>query len=284
MDDSKLPPVPEFRNVNKVYIQGNSQSICPKMPTGGIPMSQFESKTTGGPPSAPGASKTGPPVPQRGPMSMPNMKAGPPRPNPSSPTRTISRGAPMTRKAPSRGSKPPSRGSKPPSRGSKAPSRSSKPPSRGSKAPSRSSKAPSRVKVGKVPSRGRKAPFQPVTKSSEGKDEDIQAQIAKLEKEKKACLANEDYERCAAIKKKITALKAQAAKAPAGLTFDEAAYKKALKKLDTQKKTHLANEEFEKCAEIRDKKMALQNIKKEWDTSGGSKQLEAEMKKCIAGI
>lgn len=235
------------------------------MPSGGTPMSQYSSSgpssgpaKTGGPPSAPGLSK--PPSAPKGPMSMPNI-GGPPR-------------------------------SGPPMVPSRAPGRSPSRPKR----PGGKSRASPRIKSRGAPKRPggrsgitrtaptRKAPFKKTGGPSGGGAGNIQAQIKKLEREKKDAIANEEYEKCAVLKKKINALKEQAKKqasAPAP-KFDQAGYDRAIKKLDDKKKTYIANEEYEKCAPLRDLKKELEGIKKKWDSSGGSTALESKLKGVIS--
>merc|ERR1712038_543394 len=177
-----------------------------------------------------------PPSAPQGPMSMPNI-GGPPRSGPPMvPSRSPGR-------APSRG--PSKRGRAPKSRNSP-------------KVSSRTRTAPTR-----------KAPYKKPTKSSSGGVGDIEAQIKKLEQEKKEAIANEEYEKCTPLKKKINALKEELKKqqaAPAA-KFDKVAYDKAIRELDDKKKQYIANEEYEKCAPLRDLKKELEGIKKEWDSS-----------------
>merc|ERR1712038_678513 len=130
----------------------------------------------------------------------------------------------------------------------------------------------------------RKAPYKKPTKSSSGGTSDIEAQIKKLEQEKKEAIANEEYEKCTPLKKKINALKEELKKqqsAPAA-KFDKAGYDKAIRKLDDKKKQYIANEEYEKCAPLRDLKKELEGIKKEWDSTGGSPALEKKLNGVIS--
>jgi len=108
-----------------------------------------------------------------------------------------------------------------------------------------------------------------------------EAEIKKLKAELQIAIENEEFEKCAAIKKKIKKIESRSKSHTVAPTFDQAGYDKALKFLQEKMSEHISKEEYEACAPLRDKKKELEKLKKEWEQSGGNKGLEQKLKKII---
>ena len=97
-----------------------------------------------------------------------------------------------------------------------------------------------------------------------------------------SAISAQEFEKCAAIRDEIKKLEAELTIIEEATVepFPETEYNTAINKYEGKMKDHIAAEEFEKCATIRDSKKKLEALKTKYDTANSNaekKLIKAEI-------